>query len=62
MVAWVVELSEYGLIYEQRKAIKAQVLVDFILEMTKPEGEMSSPGNGHSMWTVRQTERGAEQE
>ena len=37
MVAWAIELSEYGLTYEHRKAIKAQALADFVVEMTKPE-------------------------
>ena len=39
MVAWAVELSKFGLIYEQRKAIKAQALAKFVVEMTKLEGE-----------------------
>ena len=39
MVAWVEELSELGIIYEQRKAIKMQGLIDFVLEMTGLEGE-----------------------
>ena len=33
------ELSEFELIYEQRKAIKVQVLANFVVEMTKPEGD-----------------------
>ena len=39
MVAWAIELSKFGLIYEQRKAIKAQALTDFIVEMTQTEDE-----------------------
>ena len=39
MVALVVELFEFRIIYEQRKAIKAQALVDFVVEMTKSKGE-----------------------
>ena len=38
-MAWVVELSKFRIIYEQRKAIKALALVDFIVEMTKLEVE-----------------------
>ncbi|CAA0830866.1 Uncharacterized mitochondrial protein AtMg00860, partial [Striga hermonthica] len=37
LVKWVVELSEYSLLYEPRRAIKAQVLSDFIQEGTKVE-------------------------
>jgi len=33
MVAWSVELSEFGIRYEPRRAIKAQSLVDFIIEL-----------------------------
>jgi len=33
MVGWAVELSEYGIRYEPRGPIKAQVLADFIVEM-----------------------------
>ncbi|KAL0294165.1 UNVERIFIED_CONTAM: hypothetical protein Sradi_6900600 [Sesamum radiatum] len=39
MVKWVVELSEYGIEYHPRPAIKAQALVDFVVEMTAEEGE-----------------------
>ena len=39
MVAWVVELSKFGIIYKQRKTIKAHMLVEFVVEMTKPERE-----------------------
>ena len=38
-MAWAVELSEFGLVYEQRKAIKAQALADFVVEMTQTEDE-----------------------
>ena len=48
MVAWAVELSEYGLIYEQRKAVKAQALADFIVEMTKPKEATAA----HQQWTL----------
>ena len=37
MVTWAIELSEYRLAYEHQKAIKAQALADFVVEMTKPE-------------------------
>ena len=37
MVAEAVELLELRIIYKQRKAIKAQVLTDFVVKMTKTE-------------------------
>ncbi|KAL0396359.1 UNVERIFIED_CONTAM: Transposon Ty3-G Gag-Pol polyprotein [Sesamum calycinum] len=39
MVKWAVELSEYGIEYHPRPAIKAQALVDFVVEMTAEESE-----------------------
>ncbi|CAA0843025.1 Unknown protein, partial [Striga hermonthica] len=44
LVKWAVELSEYSITYEPRRAIKAQVLADFIQEGTKEEGD------GGGMW------------
>ncbi|XP_061360638.1 uncharacterized protein LOC133304610 [Gastrolobium bilobum] len=42
MISWSIELSEYDIIYEPRQAIKAQVLADFLVEMTHlQEVEMS---------------------
>ena len=34
LITWSVELSEYGLTYEGKRAIKAQVPADFVLEYT----------------------------
>nr|KYP69821.1 Retrovirus-related Pol polyprotein from transposon 297 family [Cajanus cajan] len=34
MTAWSIELSEYGIKYESRGALKAQCLADFIVELT----------------------------
>jgi ribonuclease HI len=34
MMAWAVELSQYDISYEPRQAIKAQVLAEFVAEMT----------------------------
>ncbi|KAL0298790.1 UNVERIFIED_CONTAM: hypothetical protein Sradi_6538800 [Sesamum radiatum] len=39
MVKWAVELSEYGIEYHPRPAIKAQALVDFVVKITAEEGE-----------------------
>ena len=34
---WAIELLEFKLVYKQKTTIKAQVLIDFIIEMTRPE-------------------------
>jgi ribonuclease HI len=36
MLKWSLELSEFDIRYESRKALKAQVLADFVAEMTTP--------------------------
>jgi hypothetical protein len=36
MLKWSLELSEFDIRYESRKALKAQVLADFVAEMTAP--------------------------
>lgn len=36
MVKWSIELSEYGISYEPRGSVKAQVLSDFLIELTSP--------------------------
>ncbi|XP_073288977.1 uncharacterized protein [Primulina huaijiensis] len=43
MVKWAVELSEFGLEFKHHPAIKAQVLTDFLVEMTTDEAECSVP-------------------
>src|ERR1044072_2917579 len=47
MVGWSVELSEYGLEFEPRGPIKAQVLADFVTELTSLPTEHTP-----SMWTL----------
>ncbi|KAL0286500.1 UNVERIFIED_CONTAM: hypothetical protein Sangu_2730200 [Sesamum angustifolium] len=42
MTKWAVELSEHGIEFELRPAIKAQVLADFILEVTRKENSTHS--------------------
>lgn len=37
MIAWSIKLSEYGIVYEPRTAIKAQALADFIAELTEDD-------------------------
>jgi hypothetical protein len=39
MMTWAVELSQYDKSYEPRQAIKAQVLAEFLAEMTHPGGQ-----------------------
>ncbi|MCI60758.1 maturase K, partial [Trifolium medium] len=34
MLKWSLKLSEFDILYESRKALKAQVLADFVAEMT----------------------------
>nr|KYP64516.1 Transposon Ty3-G Gag-Pol polyprotein [Cajanus cajan] len=46
MTAWSVELSEYGIKYESRGALKAQCLADFIAELT-PSVSLEDPS-----WTL----------
>ena len=36
LVKWAIELSEYGIQYESRGPIKAQFLVDFLVELSEP--------------------------
>ncbi|MCI83807.1 maturase K, partial [Trifolium medium] len=48
MLKWSLKLSEFDIRYESRKALKAQVLADFVAEMTNP----SSPTNGADKWTI----------
>jgi ribonuclease HI len=46
MMAWAVELSQYDISYEPRQAIKAQVLAEFLAEMTHLGDQ--NPGS----WTI----------
>jgi len=46
MMKWSLELSEFDIHYESRKALKAQVFTDFIAEMTIPAEENTE------QWTV----------
>ncbi|XP_057418383.1 uncharacterized protein LOC130712571 [Lotus japonicus] len=42
LVAWSVELSEYGLQYDKRGKVGAQTLADFVVELTAEKGEKVS--------------------
>ncbi|CAJ2653138.1 unnamed protein product [Trifolium pratense] len=46
MLKWSLELSEFEIFFESRKALKAQVLADFVAEMTTP----STPEK--NKWTI----------
>ncbi|MCI33468.1 maturase K, partial [Trifolium medium] len=48
MLKWSLELSEFDILYESRKALKAQVLADFVAEMTAP----ASSNDGADKWTI----------
>ncbi|XP_061365877.1 uncharacterized protein LOC133309152 [Gastrolobium bilobum] len=41
MMTWVVELSEFDIVFESRKAIKSQALADFVRELTSLQSENS---------------------
>ncbi|KAL0355824.1 UNVERIFIED_CONTAM: hypothetical protein Sradi_4029300 [Sesamum radiatum] len=43
MVKWAVELSEFGIEFRPRPAIKAQVLADFVVELAEDEASISTP-------------------
>ncbi|XP_073128452.1 uncharacterized protein [Henckelia pumila] len=42
MVKWAVELSQYGIEYRTRPAIKTQILADFLVKMTVTQEESST--------------------
>ncbi|XP_061376587.1 uncharacterized protein LOC133318592 [Gastrolobium bilobum] len=42
MVAWAVELSEFGINFEACNAIKVQALADFVIEMTHPKSNQEN--------------------
>ncbi|GAU47137.1 hypothetical protein TSUD_379150, partial [Trifolium subterraneum] len=48
MLKWSLELSEFDIRYESRKALKAQVLADFVAEMTCSP----SSTDGANKWTI----------
>ncbi|CAJ2638011.1 unnamed protein product [Trifolium pratense] len=48
MLKWSLELSEFDIRYESRKALKSQVLADFVAEMTNP----SSTTSEADKWTT----------
>jgi len=51
MVQWAIELSQFDIKYHPRTAIKAQALVDVIVEFTSPDED--SLTNETEQWTVQ---------
>ncbi|XP_058762570.1 uncharacterized protein LOC131635951 [Vicia villosa] len=49
MLKWSLELSEFDIQYESRKALKAQALADFVAEMTSIT---SSPPSAENKWSL----------
>ncbi|MCI76477.1 hypothetical protein A2U01_0097747 [Trifolium medium] len=48
MLKWSLELSEFDIRYENRKALNAQVLADFMAKMTVP----ASSNDEADKWTI----------
>ena len=51
LIQWAVELSEFDIKYQPRKAIKAQALADFIAEFTPSHGDLDEM-EGNKTWVV----------
>ena len=51
MVQWAIELSQFDVEYHLRTAIKAQALVDFIVEFTLPDED--SLTDEVERWTIQ---------
>ena len=50
MFKWVIELSEYGIKYQPRLAIKGQVMADFIVEI--PQKPSQLVGSSKEGWWI----------
>ena len=48
MARWAIELSEFGIQYKPRLALKGQVLADFLAEVPQQEMELDNSG----WWTL----------
>jgi hypothetical protein len=59
MLKWSLELSEFDIQYEGRKALKAQALADFVVEMTAHEQAPKRATDGLCTSTEPQVRRGA---
>ena len=50
MIKWAIELAPYEISYEPRRAIKVQVLADFIAKCTTPHHENDQPEEPAAAW------------
>ena len=51
MVQWAIEVNQFDIEYHHRTAIKAQALVDFIVEFTSPDKDRLT--NEAGTWTIQ---------
>ena len=51
LIQWVIKLSEFDIRYQPKTAIKAQALVDFIVEFTPSHNDLDE-GNEAKTWAV----------
>ncbi|RVW66156.1 hypothetical protein CK203_007407 [Vitis vinifera] len=53
MLRWAIELSESGIKYQSKLALKGQVMTDFVVELPKSHPTKRTPlrkDGGYSMW------------
>ena len=60
MISWSIEFSEHDIKYEKRGPIKAQVLADFMVELS-PAPTEHDECSGFQWWMGRQVPREVEQ-
>lgn len=51
LVKWAIELSQYNISYEPRGPVKAQILTDFVTELTSTTGQIDYP-ESRCTWTL----------
>ena len=49
MALWAIELSKFDIQYRLQIAIKGQIVADFIVEYTQPDGKGAK---GHRQWSI----------
>ena len=52
MLQWAIELSEYGIEFQPKLAMKGQVMADFVLEYSQRPTQRKEP-NEKEWWTLR---------
>ena len=50
MALWAIELSDFNIQYRPRTAVKGQIVADFIIEYTQPEGKGAE---GLGQWSIK---------